>query len=92
MLFFILQCAELIRAGYVTAAPLHAGIDQYDRDSTIIDFKTGKIKILVATGVAARGIDVKKLILVVNYDCPNHYEEYVHRVGYASFILILLSS
>lgn len=35
----------------------------------------------VATSVAARGLDVKKLILVVNYDCPNHYEDYVHRVG-----------
>lgn len=35
----------------------------------------------VATSVAARGLDVKNLILVVNYDCPNHYEDYVHRVG-----------
>lgn len=35
----------------------------------------------MATSVAARGLDVKKLILVVNYDCPNHYEDYVHRVG-----------
>ena len=35
----------------------------------------------VATSVAARGLDVKELILVVNYDCPNHYEDYVHRCG-----------
>lgn len=35
----------------------------------------------VATSVAARGLDIKKLILVINYDCPNHYEDYVHRVG-----------
>ena len=35
----------------------------------------------VATSVAARGLDVKDLILVVNYDCPNHYEDYVHRCG-----------
>jgi len=35
----------------------------------------------VATSVAARGLDVKQLILVVNYDCPNHYEDYVHRCG-----------
>ena len=39
------------------------------------------MKILVATSVCARGLDVKNLILVVNYDCPNHYEDYVHRVG-----------
>ncbi|XP_074647908.1 putative ATP-dependent RNA helicase DDX46 isoform X2 [Tubulanus polymorphus] len=60
---------------------LHGGIDQYDRDSTIVDFKNGNIKLLVATSVAARGLDVKDLILVVNYDCPNHYEDYVHRCG-----------
>lgn len=48
-------------------------------DSTIVDFKSGKVKLLVATSVAARGLDVKQLILVVNYDCPNHYEDYVHR-------------
>ncbi|KAK6187967.1 hypothetical protein SNE40_005882 [Patella caerulea] len=60
---------------------LHGGIDQYDRDSTIADFKNGVVKLLVATSVAARGLDVKQLDLVVNYDCPNHYEDYVHRCG-----------
>ncbi|KAE9418519.1 hypothetical protein Angca_003434, partial [Angiostrongylus cantonensis] len=72
--------AQLMRNGY-SCAPLHGGIDQFDRDSTITDFKSSVIKILVATSVAARGLDVKNLILVVNYDCPNHYEDYVHRVG-----------
>lgn len=60
---------------------LHGGIDQFDRDSTILDFKSGRVKLLIATSVAARGLDVKQLILVVNYDCPNHYEDYVHRCG-----------
>lgn len=55
--------------------------DQFDRDSTILDFKSGRVKLLIATSVAARGLDVKQLILVVNYDCPNHYEDYVHRCG-----------
>ncbi|CAJ0931477.1 unnamed protein product, partial [Mesorhabditis belari] len=72
---------ELILNGYSSCASLHGGIDQFDRDSTITDFKNGTIKIMVATSVAARGLDVKGLILVVNYDCPNHYEDYVHRVG-----------
>lgn len=58
-----------------------AGIDQYDRDSIINDFKNGTCKLLVATSVAARGLDVKQLMLVVNYSCPNHYEDYVHRAG-----------
>lgn len=72
---------DLMNASYTSCGSLHGGIDQYDRDSTITDFKSGKIKILVATSVAARGLDVKELILVVNYDCPNHYEDYVHRCG-----------
>lgn len=58
-----------------------AGIDQYDRDSIINDFKNGVCRLMVATSVAARGLDVKQLILVVNYNCPNHYEDYVHRAG-----------
>lgn len=71
---------ELMKASYPCMS-LHGGIDQYDRDSTILDFKSGRCKLLIATSVAARGLDVKQLILVVNYDCPNHYEDYVHRCG-----------
>ncbi|CAH1112047.1 unnamed protein product [Psylliodes chrysocephalus] len=71
---------ELMKAAY-NCMSLHGGIDQFDRDSTIVDFKNGKVKLLIATSVAARGLDVKQLILVVNYDCPNHYEDYVHRCG-----------
>lgn len=71
---------DLMKASY-SCMSLHGGIDQFDRDSTIIDFKNGRVKLLIATSVAARGLDVKQLILVVNYDCPNHYEDYVHRCG-----------
>ncbi|XP_017461791.1 PREDICTED: probable ATP-dependent RNA helicase DDX46, partial [Rhagoletis zephyria] len=71
---------ELMHASYTVLA-LHGGIDQNDRDSTISDFKNGKVNVLVATSVAARGLDVKHTIVVVNYDCPNHYEDYVHRCG-----------
>ena len=71
---------DLMKAGYPCMA-LHGGMDQFDRDTTISDFKSGVTSILVATSVAARGLDVKELILVVNYDCPNHYEDYVHRCG-----------
>ncbi|KAK3760692.1 hypothetical protein RRG08_010665 [Elysia crispata] len=71
---------DLLKHSY-TCLSLHGGIDQYDRDSIIHDFKTGTIKLMVATSVAARGLDVKELILVVNFDCPNHYEDYVHRCG-----------
>lgn len=71
---------NLMRHSYPCMS-LHGGIDQYDRDSTMDDFKAGNIKLLIATSVCARGLDVKDLILVVNYDCPNHYEDYVHRCG-----------
>ncbi|KAF3273824.1 pre-mRNA processing RNA-helicase [Orbilia oligospora] len=72
--------SDLMKRGYATMS-LHGGKDQIDRDSTISDFKAGVSQVLVATSVAARGLDVKQLKLVVNYDCPNHMEDYVHRVG-----------
>lgn len=52
-----------------------------DRESTIHDFKTDVCNLLIATSVAARGLDIKDLIVVINYDPPNHHEDYIHRVG-----------
>ena len=71
---------DLMRKGYPCMS-IHGGKDQIDRDSTISDFKAGVVPILIATSVAARGLDVKQLKLVVNYDAPNHLEDYVHRAG-----------
>lgn len=71
---------ELLRKGYGCMS-IHGGKDQVDRDSTISDFKSGVCPVMVATSVAARGLDVKQLKLVVNYDAPNHLEDYVHRAG-----------
>lgn len=71
---------ELMRKGYPCMS-IHGGKDQVDRDSTIEDFKAGIFPVLIATSVAARGLDVKQLKLVVNYDAPNHLEDYVHRAG-----------
>lgn len=71
---------DLLRSSYPALA-LHGGMDQSDRDTTLMDFKNGTIPLLAATSVAARGLDVKNLVLVVNFDCPNHYEDYVHRCG-----------
>ena len=72
---------ELMASGYKECASIHGGIDQDDRDSVMKRFKAGYLRYLIATSVAARGLDVKDLNLVVNYDCPNHYEDYVHRCG-----------
>ena len=71
---------SLLRKGY-PCSTLHGGKDQVDRDSTIGDFKAGVIPVLIATSVAARGLDVKELKLVVSYDAPSHLEDYVHRCG-----------
>lgn len=71
---------DLLRKGYHCCS-LHGGKDQSDRDCAISDFKSGMIPIMVATSVAARGLDVPDLDVVVNYDCPSHLEDYVHRVG-----------
>ncbi|KAK1636647.1 DEAD/DEAH box helicase [Colletotrichum phormii] len=71
---------ELMTKGYPCMS-IHGGKDQVDRDSTISDFKNGIVPILVATSVAARGLDVKQLKLVVNYDPPSHHEDMVHRSG-----------
>lgn len=71
---------DLMRKGYACMS-IHGGKDQIDRDSTIEDFKAGVVPIMIATSVAARGLDVKQLKLVVNYDAPNHLEDYVHRAG-----------
>jgi ATP-dependent RNA helicase DDX46/PRP5 len=71
---------DLLRAGYPCLS-LHGGKEQSDRECTIADFKSDVCNVLVATSVAARGLDVKSLRLVVNYDVPNHHEDYVHRCG-----------
>ncbi|CEQ40239.1 SPOSA6832_01837 [Sporobolomyces salmonicolor] len=71
---------ELKNKNY-TCMPLHGGREQIDRDQTIVDFKNGSCPIVIATSVAARGLDVKQLKLVIQYDVPNHMEDYVHRAG-----------
>ncbi|KAG2077549.1 P-loop containing nucleoside triphosphate hydrolase protein [Suillus decipiens] len=71
---------DLMRKGYLCMS-LHGGKDQVDPDSTIADFKSGVVPIVIATSVAARGLDVKQLKLVINFDAPNHMEDYVHRAG-----------
>ena len=71
---------EVLRRGYGCMS-IHGGKDQEDRNSTISDFKKGVCPIMIATSVAARGLDVKQLKLVINYDAPNHLEDYVHRAG-----------
>lgn len=62
-------------------AAMHANLNQKARDRALRDFKEGKIKILVATDIASRGLDIANVTHVINYDVPEHCEDYVHRIG-----------
>ncbi|XP_078175239.1 DEAD-box ATP-dependent RNA helicase 14-like [Carex rostrata] len=64
-----------------SAAAIHGDKSQPERDSVLADFRAGRSRVLVATDVAARGLDVKDIKVVVNYDFPNGVEDYVHRIG-----------
>ena len=60
---------------------MHSGLDQISRENTIRNFKNNKIKVLVATDILSRGIDIKGIELVINYEVPHDAEDYVHRIG-----------
>jgi len=72
--------STLARAGAPIVC-LHGDMEQRDRDHALWAFKQGKAKVLVATDVAQRGLDVKNVQIVVNYDAPPNMEDYVHRIG-----------
>ncbi len=63
------------------AAEMHSDLEQSRRDEVMNDFRAGRIDILVATDILARGIDIDDIALVVNYDVPREAEDYVHRIG-----------
>lgn len=73
-------CERLKKAGY-SAECLHGDVKQTQRDKVMSDFRKGRFEILVATDVAARGIDVDDVEAVFNYDLPDKQEFYVHRIG-----------
>jgi ATP-dependent RNA helicase DeaD len=75
------ELAEKLEARGFSAAPLNGDIAQRDRERTISRLKDGQIDILVATDVAARGLDVERVSHVINYDVPYDTESYVHRIG-----------
>ncbi|MEP2718740.1 DEAD/DEAH box helicase [Pseudophaeobacter sp.] len=71
---------SLKKYGY-DAAPIHGDLDQSQRTKTLDGFREGKLRILVASDVAARGLDVPSVSHVFNFDVPGHPEDYVHRIG-----------
>src|SRR5690606_10922872 len=63
------------------AAPIHGDLDQSQRMKTLESFRDGSLHILVASDVAARGLDIPAVSHVFNFDVPSHPEDYVHRIG-----------
>lgn len=74
------QLARNLGRGFGAAA-IHGDKSQFERDSVLAQFKSGRCPILVATDVAARGLDIKDIRVVVNFDFPTGVEDYVHRIG-----------
>lgn len=70
-----------LRNKNIESAAIHGEKSQNQRQKALLQFKQGKIRVLVATDIAARGIDIDKLRFVINYDIPNEPETYVHRIG-----------
>jgi ATP-dependent RNA helicase RhlE len=75
------QLTRHLEEASIHAAAIHGNKSQGARTKALAEFKTGKIRILVATDIAARGLDIDQLPQVVNFDLPNVAEDYVHRIG-----------
>ncbi|MDE6559066.1 MAG: DEAD/DEAH box helicase [Muribaculaceae bacterium] len=75
------QLARSLRPAYMKVGEMHSDLDQNRREDVMLDFKAGKINILIATDIVSRGIDIDDIQLVINYDVPREAEDYVHRVG-----------
>lgn len=65
----------------IQSCTIHGDKQQVQRDRALQLFKTGKVKVLVATDVASRGLDIPDVELVINYDFPKQIEDYIHRIG-----------
>ena len=75
------KLAEQLETDGISASAIHGNKSQGARTKALADFKAGRVRVLVATDIAARGIDIDKLPHVVNFELPNVAEDYVHRIG-----------
>ena len=73
--------ADKLRKANINAEPFHGELSQGKRSQVLMDFKTSAVQVVVATDVAARGLDIKQLPVVVNYDLPRSATDYTHRIG-----------
>ncbi|RJX65343.1 ATP-dependent helicase [Vibrio sinensis] len=75
------RLSQFLNEEGITSAPIHGNKSQGARTKALADFKSGQVRVLVATDIAARGIDIPQLPQVVNFELPNIAEDYVHRIG-----------
>ncbi|WP_331774455.1 ATP-dependent RNA helicase DbpA [Sulfurospirillum sp. 1612] len=75
------EIAKALRSKNIDALALHGDLEQYERVDVLVQFANHSCPILVATDVAARGLDIKELSMVINYDVPHSQETYTHRIG-----------
>ena len=73
--------AFMLKKRKFNVGAMHSDLEQDEREKVMLDFKNGKIDILVATDIVSRGIDIDEIGLVINYDVPNDPEDYIHRIG-----------
>ena len=75
------EIVKRLQAKKIPAKGIHSGFEQNEREQILLDFRNGKHKVLVATDIVSRGIDVDDINLIINFDIPAEAEDYVHRVG-----------
>ncbi|OIP56011.1 MAG: ATP-dependent RNA helicase DbpA [Helicobacteraceae bacterium CG2_30_36_10] len=75
------EIAEQLQKLHIDALAIHGDLEQYERNDVLVQFANKSCTVLVATDVAARGLDIKELAMVVNYDIPHGEETYTHRIG-----------
>ena len=75
------QVAKMLIQNHINAEEIHSDLDQKQREEVLLGFRNRKTKILVATDIISRGIDIEDIELIVNYDVPNEGEDYIHRIG-----------
>ena len=75
------KLSEELRRAKFSADQIQSDLDQAKREQVLLDFKNRKLKILVATDILSRGIDIEDIDLVINYDVPHDGEDYIHRIG-----------
>lgn len=75
------QLTRELKRNKINADEIHSDLDQDKREDVLIQFKSGRLPVLVATDILSRGIDIDDIDLVINYDVPHDGEDYVHRIG-----------